>query len=99
MPTHFWINLDRSWSRIHIDFAKPERGVCFLVAVDGFSNWAYVEVRPPPSSLVVAEKLRRLFLSYAVPDLVESDNGTAFVSQETHECLELSDIHSMYTSP
>lgn len=51
------------------------------------------------SSSVVVEKLRRLFASYGPPDLVVSDNGTAFVSQETREFLKLNGIQSMYTAP
>lgn len=99
VPTHFWIKPDRPWSRIHIDFAGPVNGACFLVVVDAYSNWAEVEIVPSLSSSMVIEKLRKLFASYGPPDLVVSDNGTAFVSQEMQEFLKINGIKSMQTAP
>lgn len=99
VPTHFWIKPDRPWSRIHIDFAGPVKGVCFLVVVDAYSNWAEVEIVPSLSSSMVIEKLRKLFASYGPPDLVVSDNLTAFVSQEMQEFLKINGIKSMQTAP
>lgn len=81
-PVHFWTKPESPWTRIHIDFAGPVKGVFFLVVVDALSNWAEIEIMPSLHSSAVIEKLRRMFASYGLPELVVSDNGTAFSSNE-----------------
>ncbi|XP_049522408.1 uncharacterized protein K02A2.6-like [Dermacentor silvarum] len=98
-PTHFWTKPERPWSRIHVDFAGPIQGVHFLVAVDALSNWAEVEVMPSLHSVAVIEKFRKMFAAYGLPDLVVSDNGTAFASRETQDFLKRNGIRYMYTAP
>lgn len=65
----------------------PMYGACFLVLVDAFLNWAEVEIIPSLRSAAVIEKLRKMFASFGVPEMVLSDNGTAFVSAEMQRFL------------
>ncbi|KAK8773929.1 hypothetical protein V5799_011538 [Amblyomma americanum] len=98
-PTHFWTKPERPWSRIHVDFAGPVQGVFFLVVVDALSNWAEIEVMPSLQSSAVIEKFRKMFATHGLPDLVVSDNGTAFASRETQAFLKLNGIRYMYAAP
>lgn len=54
---------------------------------------------PSLKSSAVIEKLRRLFATHGLPDLVVSDNGTAFVSKEMQTFLKLNGVRFMYTAP
>lgn len=98
-PVHFWTKPERPWSRVHLDFAGPVQGVFFLVVVDALSNWAEIEIMPSLHSSVVIDKLRRMFASYGLPELVVSDNGTAFSSQEMQSFLKRNGVRYMYTAP
>ncbi|XP_037504900.1 uncharacterized protein K02A2.6-like [Rhipicephalus sanguineus] len=99
VPTHFWTKPERLWSRIHLDFAGPINGVIFLVVVDAFSNWAEVEMMTSARAPVVIERLRKMFATYGLPDLIVSDNGEVFTSEEMQSFLKINGIQSMYTAP
>lgn len=99
VPTHFSTKPERPWSRVHIDFAGPFNGAVFLVAVDAFSNWAEVEIMTSLHSSAVIEWLRKMFAAYGLPDLMVSDNGTAFTSREMQSFLKLNGTDNMYTTP
>ncbi|XP_040073538.1 uncharacterized protein K02A2.6-like isoform X2 [Ixodes scapularis] len=98
-PVHFWIKPEQPWSRLHVDFAGPVRGESFLVVVDAFSNWAEVEIMPSTKSAAVITALRKLFATHGLPDVIVSDNGTAFKSAEMKEFLKLNAVRFIYTAP
>ena len=37
-----WTKTDRPWSKLHIDFAGPMKGLYYLIVVDSFSKWSEV---------------------------------------------------------
>lgn len=98
-PVHFWMKPEQPWSRLHVDFAGPVKGEVFLVIVDAYSNWVEVEIMPSMTSTAVIRSLRKCFATHGLPDVIVSDNGTAFTSQEMQDFLRLNAVRFMYTAP
>lgn len=71
----------------------------FLIVVDAFSNWAEVEVIQSTKSTAIINCLRSLFATHGLPDVIVSDNGTAFMSAEMKEFLKFNAINFIYTAP
>ena len=67
---------DGPWSRIHIDFAGPFMGKMFLV--NAHSKWLEVSIVQSATSNSTLEKLRAIFATHELPEVIVSDNGTAF---------------------
>lgn len=98
-PVHFWLKPDQPWSRLHIDFAGPVKGEVFLVIVDAYSNWAEVQIMPSIKTLAVIATLRALFATHGVPDVIVSDNETAFTSEQMQAFLKFNGIRAVFTAP
>ena len=79
---HPWETPSRPWERLHIDFAGPYLGKMFLLLTDAFSKWLEVFIVSSASSLQTIEKLRICFSTHGIPDIIVSDNGSAFTSEE-----------------
>ena len=77
-----WVWPSGPWHRIHVDFAGPFMNFMFLLVVDAYSKW--VEVVPMSVTLTskTIEVLREMFARYGLPQLLVSDNGPQFTSQE-----------------
>ncbi|KAM7300035.1 uncharacterized protein ISCGN_020599, partial [Ixodes scapularis] len=98
-PVHPWETTQHPWSRLHIDFAGPFKGKIFLIVVDSFSKWLDVYIMNSMSSSAVVQKLRMLFAVHGVPDVIVSDNGTAFVSAEFKEFTSRNQIRHVAVAP
>ncbi|KRX27995.1 Transposon Tf2-8 polyprotein [Trichinella nelsoni] len=98
-PVHIWEETDQPWWRLHIDFAGPCQGKTFLVVVDSYSKW--LEVRPVPttSSAVAISNLRQLFTTHGLPEVVVSDNATAFTSREFQNFMVSNAIRHITITP
>lgn len=81
-PVHPWEWSSRKWSRLHVDFAGPFQGKVFLIVVDSHSKWLEVALMSSMSSAAVITTLRQLLATHGLPDVIVSDNGTAFTSAE-----------------
>ena len=79
-PIQPWEWPERPWSRLHVDYAGPLCGHMFLVVVDAYSKW--MEVRPVKSATSTAtiSQLRAIFATHGIPELLVSDNGSAFTT-------------------
>lgn len=98
-PVHPWETTQHPWSRLHVDFAGPFKGKVFLIVVDSFSKWLEVFIMTSMSSSAVIQKLRMLFATHGVPDVIVSDNGTAFVSTEFTEFANRNQIRHVAVAP
>ncbi|XP_042142281.1 uncharacterized protein K02A2.6-like [Ixodes scapularis] len=98
-PVHPWETTQHPWSRLHVDFAGPFKGKIFLIVVDSFSKWLDVCIMNSMSSSAVVQKLRMLFAVHGVPDVIVSDNGTAFVSAEFKEFTSRNQIRHVAVAP
>ncbi|XP_040075947.1 uncharacterized protein K02A2.6-like [Ixodes scapularis] len=54
---------------------------------------------PSTKSAAVITALRKLFATHGLPDVIVSDNGTAFKSAEMKEFLKLNAVRFIYTAP
>ena len=81
-PLHPWEWPTRPWSRLHIDFAGPFQGQMFIVLVDAHSKWPEIATVPSLSSKHAIQFLRRTFATHGLPEMLVSDNGSAFTSAE-----------------
>ena len=81
-PLHPWEWPNRPWSRIHVDYAGPFLGKMFLITVDAYSKWMEVQLVPTATSHNTIQKLRSIFATHGLPEVLVSDNGTAFTSVE-----------------
>ena len=81
-PLHPWEWPTRPWARIHIDHAGPFLGKLFLVVVDAHSKWLEVVPVSSTTSRTTIDVLRAIFATHGLPEMLVSDNGTAFTSGE-----------------
>ena len=98
-PLHPWEWPEKPWSRIHIDHAGPFMGQLFLIVIDAYSKW--IEVNPTSSTSATAtiEKLRQAFANHGLPDMVVSDNGAGFASEEFADFMARNGILHVKTAP
>ena len=94
-----WPPATRPWERVHLDYAGPFLGHYFLVAIDAYSKWPIVKLVPNLSSKTLITTLRYMFADYGKPQVIVSDNGRQFVSEETLEFLRANNIKFMHSPP
>lgn len=98
-PLHSWDWPDRPWSRIHVDYAGPFIGQMFLIVVDSHSKWLEVIPTNSATSTTTISKLRQIFAAHGLPEMVVSDNGPCFVSDEFATFMSENGIKHVKTSP
>ena len=98
-PMHPWEWPARPWSRIHIDYAEPFLGKMFLIVVDAHSKWMEVELVPAATSAYTIQKIRAMFATHSLPELLVSDNGTAVTSAEFLEFLRCNGVSHFISAP
>ena len=98
-PMNPWPWPARPWSRIHIDYAGPVNGKMLLIMVDAHSKWIEVHVVGAATSAATIEKMRISFAAFGVPDMLVSDNGSVFTSQEMAHFMEKNGIQHVTIAP
>jgi len=98
-PLHPWKWLTRPWARLHLDFAGPFQGKNILIAIDAHSKWIEAVCTSSTTSSCVIEELRTLFAKFGLPEMVVTDNGTCFVSQEFELFLRKNGIKHTTSAP
>ena len=98
-PLNPWEWPETPRSRIHIDHAGPFMGQLFLIVFDAYSKW--IEVCPTSSTVATAtiEKLRQAFANDGLPEMVVSDNGSGFRSEEIADFMARNGILHVKTAP
>lgn len=89
----------KPWTRIHIDYAGPFMNCMFLIIVDAHTKWLDIHVTSSSTAAVTIEKLQRTFATLGLPEMVVSDNGSAFTSHEFAEFMRVNGISHVRTSP
>jgi len=92
VPLTPWKWPEQPWSRLHIDHAGPFLGKTFLLVVDAHSKWMEAVVVPSTSSCATIGKLRTIFATHGLPEVIVSDNATCFTSSEFQEFLKRNGI-------
>lgn len=71
------------FEQVSIDFASVD-GETLLVLIDDYSRFPMVEPVSTTSAAAVIPKLDQMFAFCGTPEVVKSDNGTPFNSEEFH---------------
>ena len=87
------------WKRIHIDHAGPFLGKILFLVVDAYSGWLEVRVVPSTASLPAIKVLRSLFATHGIPEVIASDNGTGFTSEEFQSFCRANAIRQTLIAP
>ena len=82
-----------------MDFAGPFLGQYFLVIVDAHSKWLEVFLVASTSATLMIDKLRTLFAQFGIPQMVVTDNGSSFISQEFMSFLKKNGIRHITSAP
>ena len=98
-PVQSWEPTRSPWSRLHLDFAGPFQGQIFLILVDSYTKWLEVVRVSSTTASVVVRALRSIFATHGIPDVVVTDNGTAFTSREFREFVESNLIRHVRSAP
>jgi len=98
-PMHPWEWPDRPWARIHMDYAGPIKGKMILVVVDSHSKWIEAPVVNSATSQATIEKLRLIFATHGLPEVIVSDNGPAFTSEEFDAFVRGNGIKHLTSAP
>ena len=73
------------------------KGTSYLVVVDRYSNWPIVERSAKGSSGLIS-CLRRIFVTFGIPDELASDGGPEFTSTATRQFLADWGVHHRLSS-
>ena len=98
-PMHPWEWPDRPWARIHLDYAGPVKGKMILVIVDSHSKWIEAHAVNSATSQATIEKLRLVFSTHGLPDVLVSDNGTSFTNEEFAAFVRSNGIKHLTSAP
>ncbi|XP_062558126.1 uncharacterized protein K02A2.6-like [Armigeres subalbatus] len=94
-----WIPTSRPFSRIHADFFYFDKKT-FLLIVDSHSKWLEVEImRYGTNAKSVIRKFIPLFARFGLPDVVVTDGGPPFNSNEFISFLEHQGIKVLKSPP
>ena len=98
-PLHPWEWPEHPWTRLHIDYVGPFMGKMFLVVVDAHSKWLDIAIVSTATSFNTIQKLRVMFATHGIPQIVVSDNGSAFTSAEFKEFMTRNGIRHITSVP
>ncbi|KAL5509351.1 hypothetical protein EMCRGX_G004709 [Ephydatia muelleri] len=98
-PLHPWEWPSKPWSRLHVDFAGPFQGKTLFVLVNAHSKWLEASVVASTSSEQAIKALRRVFATHGLPEVLVSDNGTAFTSTEFQTFVKRNGFRHVKTAP
>ena len=98
-PIHPWEHASKQWTRIHVDYAGPFRGKMYLIIMDSYSKWLDVYPVSSANTPVTIEKLRILFATHGLPEILVSDNASCFKSEEFGVFMNKNNIRHLTGSP
>ena len=87
------------WARVYADYVGPFMNKYFLLLVDAHSKW--IEVRPVnnATSTVTVDQLCLIFATHGLPEMLVTDNGTVFTSEEFNRFTKQNGIHHVGLAP
>ena len=74
---------DYTWQRVSVDFCRPfPSGHYILVVMDDYSRYPALEILTSTSARSTIPLLDKIFAEHGIPEVVKTDNGTPFQSDE-----------------
>ena len=98
-PLQPWKWPSRPWARLHMDFAGPVNGKMILIVIDVHSRWIEAYPTESASSSAVIELSRVLFSQFGIPEVLVTDNGPCFVSEEFEIFLAKNGVKHITSAP
>lgn len=74
-------------------------GQLFLIVIDAYSKWIEVYPTSSTSATAIIEKLRQAFATHELPEMVVSDSGSGFASEEFADFVAMNGILHVKTAP
>lgn len=88
------------WTRIHSDFLCPFHGCMFLLVLDAHSKWPEIfNMKNNTQATKLIKVFKQLFCRHGLPDLLVSDNGRQYTSNEFAIFLKEQKISHSFTPP
>ena len=95
-----WPLAYRPWQRIHADYCGPFLKKYYaLIVIDSYSKWPEIFWTSSASSQFTQTALRRCFSREGIPQVLVTDNGTPFTSENTRNWLKSIGCHQVFTAP
>ena len=79
---HPWTFPSKPWSRLHADFAGPVSGKMYFVLVDAYSKYPEVIQMRSTTAEATVRVLREIFSRHGLCEILVTDNGPQFTSNE-----------------
>ena len=98
-PLHPWEWPTKPWVRLHVDFAGPFLGKTLMVIVDAHSKWLEASIVSSPSAEQAIRVLRHVFSTHGLPEVLVSDNGSAFTSAQFQTFVKLNGFRHVKSAP
>ena len=98
-PLQPWKWPSRPWTRLHMDFAGPFQGKMILIVVDSHTKWIEAYPTDSATSSKVIELSRSLFAQFGLPEVIVTDNGSPFVSEEFETYLTKNGVKHITSAP
>ncbi|KAK3743868.1 hypothetical protein QZH41_016473 [Actinostola sp. cb2023] len=98
-PLHPWEWPGEPWKRLHMDYAGPFMGKMLFIVVDAHSKWVEAEIMNSTTSSATISKLRSMFATHGLPEVLVSDNASNFVSSEMEEFLSQNGVVHITSAP
>ena len=93
-----WVWPNKAGERVHVDFAGPFLDRMFLIIVDAHSKWADVIPMKNTTTEATIRVLRTKFTEWGLPQVLVSDNGPQFISDEFKKFLKANCIEHIKSS-
>ena len=98
-PAHPWCYPSGPWQRLHIDFKGPVSGRTYLVIVDAYSKHPEVVNMSNTTAIETVKVLREIFSRHGLPEMIVSDNGPQFISDEFRKFCDMNGICHRRSAP
>ena len=98
-PMHMWEPASKPWSRLHLDHAGPFQNKLYLIVADAYSKWVEAVPVSSTNSTVTIEKLKMIFATHGLPEIVVADNASGFKSEEFGDFLQKNNIRKLHSAP
>ena len=99
VPMLPWEWPSKPWACLHINHAGSFMGKMFLVIVDSYSKWLEVRIVHSTTAICTIQELRSVFATHGLPEMIVTDNGTEFTSNEFQEFTTRNGIRHTKTAP